>query len=137
MGAEGHPGCVCTGAFVGDACEQQCPEGCNGHGACKMVDGEPTCACGDGFIGVTCALACPGTIGTTCSGSGTCALDASNNTLCNCFEGSSGFDCSEGSAAVAEGGNYGILAAVLVVIVMVLGGVAGYVPRTPSHTCAA
>ncbi|PKN47327.1 MAG: hypothetical protein CVU59_03220 [Deltaproteobacteria bacterium HGW-Deltaproteobacteria-17] len=83
---------------------------CNGHGTCAAVNDAPSCTCTTGYTGTLCAScdsandyvasnATPGTciinpcLTETCSGHGTCGLDAADATVCTCATGYVGAAC--------------------------------------------
>jgi len=89
--------CTCDRGWTGAACDvKRCPYDCYGHGAC--VDGR--CECELGWrVSPHCASdVCPsGVAGASCSGHGTCMLDATNSSsgTCVCHGGWAGAACTE------------------------------------------
>ncbi len=83
---------------------------CSGHGTCSVVNDAPSCACTTGYTGPLCAgcdtaggyvasNATPGTCildpcaGNTCSGHGTCGINAADAPVCACATGYTGANC--------------------------------------------
>jgi hypothetical protein len=74
--------CLCNKGWLGADCSvPDCPNGCNGKGACR--DGH--CYCDKGFSGLDCSIACP----KGCSGRGECV-----GGKCQCHPGYEGDDCT-------------------------------------------
>ncbi|MBU1070556.1 lamin tail domain-containing protein [Myxococcota bacterium] len=96
------------GTCITDPCTG---EDCNSHGTCAAVNDAPSCTCATGYTGTACdacdtandfvaSNATPGTcitdpcLSQTCSGHGTCSIDAADATVCACATGYTGALCA-------------------------------------------
>lgn len=83
--------CICNGGWQGEGCEERtCEADCYGHGICQ--DG--ACYCEAGWEGEACGRrSCPN----GCSARGACLPSS----VCSCFDGWMGDDCSSPTEDVA------------------------------------
>jgi len=83
--------CLCTDGFLGDTCENSCPE-CYNQGVCvQKTDSTTTCLCLVNYFGDNCQWYCSSIL--NCSGQGYCVMK-NQSLVCNCDVGYYGSNCS-------------------------------------------
>lgn len=115
--------CLCSSAYVGEACDEACPVGgpgldqvCSGHGSCGRGSAQAVCTCDAGFWGPECGEQCDlGIDDVPCSGTdhGLCSPSTGE---CVCLQGFAGSACEHigtctdhgiANCTCAEPGYYG------------------------------
>ncbi|MDP1915491.1 MAG: hypothetical protein Q8L14_04535 [Myxococcales bacterium] len=129
--SSGRATCVCTGGFMGAACNAcnaglqdndgdgvcrpQCTTTqCGTRGTCSDATGTALCTCSGGYTGLTCSTCAPGlqdndTNGTCtpacaanqCGANGTCS-DSTGTAVCTCAMGYAGADCRACGAGLQD-----------------------------------
>jgi len=83
--------CLCTDGFLGDTCENSCPE-CYNQGVCtQKTNSTTTCLCPANYFGDNCQWYC--TSISNCSAQGYCVMK-NQSMVCYCEVGYYGSDCS-------------------------------------------